>query len=129
VLRLFDSYAKYTWFNKGLLYLALLISCYAAFKPIDEAIIIHMNDKSMHLIAFFVLSFLLHLSHQKISFIKMLILLSCFGMGIEIVQAFLPHRSFELYDWLADIGGISIYLCFVAPFIKSRFSKYRYAPD
>ncbi|RYE01090.1 MAG: VanZ family protein [Sphingobacteriales bacterium] len=34
------------------------------------------------------------------------LLLTLYGIGVEFVQdRWVPHRSFDLYDWLADIAG------------------------
>jgi VanZ family protein len=38
-----------------------------------------------------------------------MIALAVFGLLIEIIQYFLPWRSFSLLDWLADIIGILTY--------------------
>ncbi|WP_196137771.1 VanZ family protein [Aliikangiella sp. G2MR2-5] len=63
-------------------------------------------DKIYHLVAFasFSGSFRLAFSSLKIFY---LITLSClFGVMIEIVQHFIPNRSFSLADILADVLGV-----------------------
>lgn len=77
---------------------------------------IGVSDKIEHLLAYFVLSFLLFLTllFQKQSlFLKKYALLFTFiivffyGVVDEVHQLFIPGRSCELFDFTADIiGGV-----------------------
>jgi len=65
-----------------------------------------INDKIAHGIAFFVLAFLYSHSLGKDYAVRTIMILASFGLFIELIQYFLPWRSFSLLDWLADIIGI-----------------------
>ncbi len=77
---------------------------FLAFTPESPTIIENSWDKANHFLAFFILYTLLYLGyHFKI--LKNLALLLAFGVQIELVQAFLPNRSFSLLDIMADMIG------------------------
>ncbi len=69
-------------------------------------------DKAVHFLMYFILAFL---TIQAFSFISKkyrgtytLAYVFLLGLAIELVQARLPYRSFELYDLLADfLGGVA----------------------
>ena len=65
-----------------------------------------INDKVAHASTFFVLAFLYsHTLGYKYG-LQVILLLTAFGLMIELIQYFLPWRSFSWLDWLADIVGI-----------------------
>ena len=80
-------------------------------------------DKFNHLAAFFVLSFVFELSHPHLKPLFKVLLLIAFGTFIELLQAFIPWRSAELLDVVADGIGISIFYlsCFFMDFIVKFF--------
>ena len=68
-----------------------------------------INDKFAHGITFFVLAFLYsHTLGSKFG-LQSLLILTAFGLLIELIQYFLPWRSFSWLDWIADIVGILSY--------------------
>ena len=68
-----------------------------------------INDKFAHASAFFVLAFLYSHSQGSQFVYKAILSLAAFGFMIELIQYFLPWRSFSWFDWLADIVGIISY--------------------
>jgi len=65
-------------------------------------------DKLVHFGIFFVLAFTFHrafLLSAKFS----LLILACYGLLIELAQAYSPGRSADVYDWLADASGVVVY--------------------
>ena len=68
-----------------------------------------INDKFAHGMIFFVLAFLYSHSFGNNYGFRPVLILTGFGLLIEIIQYFLPWRSFSLLDWLADIIGIISY--------------------
>ena len=60
------------------------------------------------------------LAHPKTSFWILGAGLAGFGFTIEAVQAYLPYRSFSMWDWLADVLGVGLYLILVGHFLKDR---------
>lgn len=66
-----------------------------------------VNDKILHAAIFFVLAL-----HAKIAFfnkskIQLFIFLSGYGLFTEISQGLVSYREFSIYDWVADIAGLS----------------------
>ncbi len=69
-----------------------------------------INDKLSHVLAFCVLAFLEDFSFPENAFSihKSLTLLG-YGLLLEVIQYFLPYRSFSLLDLTADGVGILLY--------------------
>jgi VanZ family protein len=69
-----------------------------------------INDKAEHWIAFYALALFADFSFPQDSFgrAKALSLLG-YGLVIEIIQYFLPYRSFSLLDLSADAVGLVVY--------------------
>lgn len=88
-----------------------------------------INDKINHIAAFYTLALLTDFSWPTSGFRapKVLALLG-YGLAIEIVQYFLPHRSFSLFDLGADAVGMLLYLISV-PLLKRIYPlSLRFAP-
>ena len=82
-------------------------------------------DKAQHVIAFFFLSILGILAHQK--FIgKVVIGLFLYGGLIEILQWFTGWRSDEFVDWLADGIGIVLGGTLMKVLFQKRFKLLKY---
>ena len=69
-----------------------------------------LNDKTEHILAFYVLGLLADFAWPATGFraAKVLSLLG-YGLAIEIVQYFLPYRTFSLFDLGADGIGLALY--------------------
>jgi len=100
---------KSLWFNRLVFYSALFAGCLLAFAPANAGLHPYANDKLLHAVGFFVMAILSHLAHPKASPWCLVVALSLFGIGIEIVQGFLPYRDFSFLDWFADILGLLLY--------------------
>jgi VanZ family protein len=85
--------------------------------PIAEDV----SDKVNHVAAFYVLGLLADFSWPKSGFRapKVLSLLG-YGLAIESIQYFLPHRSFSLVDLGADAVGLLLYAVSV-PLLKNLY--------
>jgi len=94
-------------------------------------------DKLQHFIAYFVFGICLqwamidmfqNLSKRLINYIFILIVI-IFSIGDEFHQSFIPGRSADLFDVLADIAGAFVSFLFysklesVAEFVKLKFLK------
>jgi len=112
-----------------LFYGALLGGCYLAFSPGGTNLHAHFNDKLLHAAGFFVMMGLAHFAYPYSRRGFVIIGLALFGVFIELVQAYLPYRSFSLADWVADLVGIFMYQLLVMPWVTGFFSKYRYGLD
>ena len=91
-----------TW---ALLALGLVV---AAWPSMPEINVSHA-DKYMHMLAFFGFAFLLDISDTRSFWRYKVPILLGYGALIEIIQAFLPWRSFDPLDWVADASGVLLY--------------------
>lgn len=115
------------WLSRLIFYSALLVGTFMAFAPANESVHQHVNDKLMHGLGFFLFAMFSHFAHPRVSALYPMIGLSLFGLGIELVQAYLPYRSFSWMDWFADLAGIGAYYFVCARFYFSRlFEERRY---
>lgn len=69
------------------------------------------SDKVQHAAAFLTLGLLGGWAFPRTSLLRLLVLLSLFGMGIELVQAIpVLHRDSELLDWVTDTAAAAVAL-------------------
>ena len=110
--------AETTLFRIALFVAVATIACLAT-APLEAVPFVGLGDKVLHASAFLVLAGLLDFSFPATRFAagKVATLLA-YGMAIEIAQHFLPFRSFSLLDWLADAGGIALYVAVATPILK-----------
>lgn len=85
--------------------------------PSSEAITIGVNDKIEHFGAYGLLSGILYLNlhfQQKFNFLKKfpavftILIASFYGLLDELHQLFVPGRSADVLDWIADFSGAVI---------------------
>jgi len=105
-----------------------------AVKPVGHSLIFQLNDKFLHVAAFYICALLVDFSfpHSKFGLKKTLPLLG-YGLLIEVFQLQLGYRFFSLFDLLADAAGIVAYglslpLIRHLPILKGRWvgSENRY---
>jgi len=94
-----------------LLLAAVAIISFLAFTPLQVPVTEDLNDKVSHVLAFLALALLLDVSFPTKPFgiAKVAVLLG-YGLFIEVVQYFLPYRTFSFLDWMADGVGLAAYL-------------------
>lgn len=66
------------------------------------------SDKVNHLLAFMELAMLTRLGWPRLGLISPLLVLTGFGLALELGQSITPWRDFALSDLLADVIGITI---------------------
>ena len=112
--------AKLSKLHQVALWCAIIAIFYLATTSADHTVQSTFNDKFNHLIAFIVLSLLAHLAYPKVRRFKWATTLFFYGLLIEAVQYFLPHREFSLLDLATDSAGIITYLIIFWPFFDKR---------
>lgn len=105
------------------LWCAVIAILYLATTSVDHKVQSTFNDKFNHLIAFIVLSFLAHIAYYKAPKFKWAIALFLYGLLIEAIQYFLPHREFSLLDLATDALGITAYLLIFCVFFDRFIQK------
>ena len=96
-----------------LLFICFISVSYLAFTTSDIEPLKHTWDKLNHAAAFFALFLLLSYSCSKLTNLNKFLILVLYGVIIEVIQHFIPHRESSLLDILADIVGISAGYIFV----------------
>lgn len=92
------------------LLVALIAIMHLATTQLDYPIAENINDKASHVLAFYVLAFLVDFSFPEDSFgISKVLFLISYGLLIEIIQYFIPYRMFSFYDLAADCVGLVVY--------------------
>lgn len=92
------------------LWLSLVIVVYLATIRIDEPLPGNFSDKFYHSLCFAVLAFLTDYAYPKSGFgPRKYIPLFLYGIMIEVIQYFIPYRSFSTADMVADALGLVIY--------------------
>jgi VanZ family protein len=93
---------------KILFWIALLSSYILAIMPQEIAPSFqNLSDKSLHFIAFSVLTLLLNLSYRMVWW-RSVVYLLFYAVFIEFSQMFTPNRCAEVLDIVADLIGIGI---------------------
>lgn len=105
---------------KTLFFLFLIITLFFALLPVSFHGSLFSNDKLDHLIAFFILSWLLKGAFASLTLAEYLMLLLSIGGIIEIAQYFNPPRSFSLMDLSADLVGIFLFFVLYHLYQKRR---------
>ncbi len=109
---------QYSKVYKVLFWLALLASYVLAMIPQEMAPEIgELSDKTLHFIAFAVLTLLLTLAYA-ISWLKATLYLLFYAFFIEFSQYFTPNRCAEWLDIVADAIGIGLGLILYAGYKK-----------
>ncbi len=109
------------WLFRPLLAIVLVAGTSAALSETAGAATANMNDKVLHLLGFAVLGLLADASLPAAAYWRRLLpLLLLYGALIEVVQGFLPYRSADLLDFLADAAGLVAYGALRPLFSRTR---------
>lgn len=120
VFSLQQQIKELSWLFKIIFYVVIFIGCYMAFAPVEGGIQTKFNDKALHVLGFFVMAISAQLAHPKTSIIVLAVGLAFLGFAIELVQAYLPYRSFSMWDWAADVLGVLVYFILFGHFLKDK---------
>ncbi|NRA82320.1 MAG: VanZ family protein [Gammaproteobacteria bacterium] len=100
------------WNNKKffsfIFYTALIVCCYLFFSQPAFNIDVAHSDKYGHIMVFFTLAMLLN-RFSALRIKLQILLLTGFGISVEIVQSFIPYRSGSVDDVVADILGLLLF--------------------
>jgi len=111
-----------------ILIVSFLLITYLVTTELKHPTLTSVNDKLGHVLAFIYLAFLVDYSFpaSRFGLIKILPLLA-YGLFIEIIQHYLPHRMFSYLDMLADGTGVAIYAMFLPLLKHVQLLKLRWA--
>jgi len=94
--------------SRGSFLLIFIVSLFILFYPIQNSLFdgIGWGDKIIHFILFFFLSFFA-LAGWPLSIKKVIVFILVYALLSEVLQEFyVPGRSFQLYDLVADTVGL-----------------------
>ena len=96
----------------------LLLLAYLSLKPpSDEAALVLLPDKVLHMTAYFVLAAAWRLGYPKLRWWMIAVGLGLCGGGLEIVQGMLPwERTPSPVDAVANLVGVACGIFGAAPF-------------
>jgi len=105
------------------------VICFLAFTDREFPVLNLFWDKLRHAAAFATLALLLDFSFpaSRFGLAKILLLLG-YGVFIEVVQHFLPHREASAWDVFADGVGIAAYMLSVPALKRMRWFRLRWQP-
>jgi VanZ family protein len=113
---------------RAVLVTALLIIFHLATTQLHYPGLNGLNDKVSHIMAFYALAMLEDFSFPRTGFgLSKAFTLMAYGLLIEVIQYFLPYRTFSLYDLGADAMGVLVYVISTPvlkqiPFVCRRWS-------
>lgn len=97
---------------------------YLAFTPNVPDVATHSSDKTNHVIAFLVLSFVVDAAFKtKPYIIPKVVTLLFYGLFVELIQGVLAYRSAELMDWFVD--GAAVLGYFIIRPVLLKLSVFR----
>jgi VanZ family protein len=97
--------------------IVIFIASHQEGVPFDTSIFI-FQDKVMHFFAYTIYGFTIQLYLKSLNLAKSKYIMftimigSLFGLSDEFHQYFIPNRSTEFFDWVADTLGVSFSLVF-----------------
>jgi VanZ family protein len=109
------------------LVLAFVAITYLATTGIDLKTSGNVTDKIGHLMAFYMLAFILDFSFPRMQFdVRKIVILFVYGLMLEMIQYYLPYRTFSLFDLGSDGAGILLYLMSMPLLKRFRYLKQRW---
>ncbi len=80
----------------------------------------------IHLFSYFIATLLCSKAFRKVSFnfiLTSVVIISLYGILLEVVQLFLPYRTFNYYDILANFVGIALGTAIFVTYSKSTVKQ------
>ncbi len=107
------SLRRIAFFKYSMRFLVLflmLAGAWVATRELDIPPQYAVNDKLIHIFVFFAFAVLIDLSSVRKPFwLWKALPLLIYGMCIEIMQYYVPARSFSILDWVSDLTGVLLY--------------------
>ena len=84
---------------------------------------VNFSDKLLHFFCFLYLTIISWLSRIIFKELWLYVIVLAYGILIEIIQIYIPYRSFEFLDIFADFLGILVGIFFIN-FLKDLYPNY-----
>ena len=107
---------------KFIFWLNSLLLLYLTLMPSIQIKVSFANiDKVFHIIGFGSFAFFCFLAFPKLKNLSVTGIAVALGILVEIIQSFLPSRSFSYLDMFADVFGIVLAVLFLS-LLKNKYS-------
>ena len=108
-------YPRFLFLN-ALLLVFIIATLPGKTPPVDD---FTWLDKLFHAATFLILAILMRFANFKLAWWLDFIILFCFGVFIEFVQQFVPLRTADYFDILANAIGLIIF--YLSYFVISKY--------
>lgn len=95
-------------------FLVLVIFAYLGLTPAPEQSVPMFNDKLMHCTGYFFGGLSISFAFPRWKFMTRAMVLVSYSIGIEIAQHFMPPRTFDPFDMIANTIGVLFGLAVIA---------------
>ena len=109
--------------SRVLLVLSILAISYLATTEINSSSQSLIDDKLLHFLCFAYLTIIFKFTQFIDQDFWLYVIVLAYGILIEIVQIYIPYRSFEFLDIFADLLGVLAGSFFIK-FFKDLYPKY-----
>ena len=91
-----------------ILVISILLISILSIQDIEAQSLVNFSDKLLHFFCFLYLTILSWLSRIIYKELWLYVIVLAYGILIEIIQIFIPYRSFEFLDIFSDFLGILV---------------------
>ena len=109
--------------SRLILLISIVMISILSFQEIQAEASFNLNDKLLHFGCFLYLTIISWLSRIIHKELLLYVIVLAYGILIEIVQIYIPYRSFEFLDIFADFLGV-LAGNFLINFFKDLYPKY-----
>ena len=106
-----------------ILVISILLISILSIQEIEIQSSVSFSDKLLHFFCFLYLTILSWLSRIISTELWLYVIVLAYGILIEIIQIYIPYRSFEFLDIFADFLGILAAIIFIN-FLKDLYPNY-----
>ena len=103
--------------------ISIILISFFSIQEIEVESSVNFSDKLIHFSCFLYLTIITWLSRIIYKELWLYVIVLAYGILIEIVQIYIPYRSFEFLDIFADFLGI-VAGSFFINFFKDLYPKY-----
>lgn len=115
-----DKHMRMLWFWRLAFVISMVVVGYGSLVPGDTLPPIASNDKLLHLLGHGGIAFCAALAFPT-RWRVLLVLLPLYGAGLEVLQRWVPNRSFDWQDMVANVSGVL--LAFALVWVWRRYRR------
>ena len=106
-----------------ILVISILLTSILSIQEIEIQSSVNFSDKLLHFFCFLYLTIITWLSRIIYKELWLYVIVLAYGILIEIIQIYIPYRSFEFLDIFANFLGILVGTFFIN-FLKDLYPNY-----